>query len=117
MKIERDVEFDIRFGVTILVDECNISKSAVNSIVTEDLGDQETWRFHRDSALSHTGFFVTDYSAKSGMATLLEPPYKSNLVLPNFLYPRIKTENKGHHFRALEVLNEATTRYLKKGPR
>ncbi|GFS72559.1 uncharacterized protein NPIL_568631 [Nephila pilipes] len=70
-----------------------------------------TWHLLDDNAPSHTAFFVSEQNA-------IWQYYPSHNLTPAdcFLFLRIKTELKSHHFGTLEAVKEATTRCLKEIP-
>jgi hypothetical protein len=55
--------------------------------------------------------------AKQTVATLPQPPYSPDLALPDFfLFPRLKSSLKGHHFGTVKNLQAAVTNALKEIP-
>jgi len=72
-----------------------------------------TWFLHHDAAPSHTSFTVTEFLAQHNITTLPHPPYSPDLAPCDFfLFPKLKTHLKGHHFGTVENVQAATTRAL-----
>jgi len=72
-----------------------------------------TWFLHHDNAPSHTSFAVREFLAPHNITTLPHPPYSPDLAPCDFfLFPKIKTHPKGHHFGTAENVQAAATRAL-----
>jgi len=71
-----------------------------------------TWLLHHDNAPSHTSFAVREFLAQH-ITTLSHPPYSPDLAPCDFfLFPKLKTHLKGHHFGTAENVEAAETRTL-----
>jgi len=76
-----------------------------------------TWVLHHDNAASHTSLRVREFLAKHNVATLPQPPCSPDLGPADFfLFPRIKTALKGHHFYNIEAIQAAVTTALSEVP-
>ena len=76
-----------------------------------------TWVLHYDNALSHASLLVREFLAKQTVVTLPQPPYSPDLASPiSFLFPRLKSSLKGHHFGAVKNVQAAVTNSLKEFP-
>ena len=73
----------------------------------------DKWFLHHDNAPSHTSFAVREFLAQTKITTLPHPPYSPDLAPCNlFLFPKLKTHLKGHHFGTVEIVQSAATRAL-----
>ena len=71
----------------------------------------------RRSSTSTTAFFVTRFLTDSKVPTIPQPPYSPDVAPPDFfLFPRLKTPMKGHHFGTVDKVKEACTKALKDIP-
>jgi len=72
-----------------------------------------TWFLRHDKAPSHTSFAVWEFLAQHNITTLSHPPYSPDLAPCDFfLFPKLKTHLKGHHFETVENVQAAATRAL-----
>ena len=72
-----------------------------------------TWFLQHDNASSHTSFAVREFLAQHNITMLPHPPYSPDLALCDFfLFPKLKTHLKGHHFGTVENVQAAATRAL-----
>ena len=72
-----------------------------------------TWFLHHDNAPSHTSFAVREFLAQHNNITLPHPSYSPDLAPCDFfLFPKLKTHLKGHHFGTAENVEAAETRTL-----
>ena len=61
----------------------------------------------------HTSFAVREFLAQNKITTLPHPPYNPDLAPYDFfLFPKLKTHLKGHHFGTVENVQAAATRAL-----
>jgi len=73
-----------------------------------------TWVLLHDNAPSHASLLVREFLAKQTVATLPQPPYSPDLAPTDFfLFPRLKSSLKGHHFGTVENVQAAVTNALK----
>ena len=73
----------------------------------------DKWFLHHDNAPSHTSFAVREFLAQNKITTLPHPPYSPDLAPCDFfLFPKLKTHLKGHHFGTVENVQAAATRAL-----
>ena len=76
-----------------------------------------TWVLHHDNAPSHTALRVREFLAKYNLVTLPQPAYSPDLAPADFfLFPRIKTALKGHHFDVIEAIQAAVATSLNEVP-
>lgn len=69
-----------------------------------------TWLLHHDNAPSHTSLRIREFIAKHNAATFSQPLCSCDLAPDDFvLFPRIKTELKGHHFDEIEAIQAVVT--------
>lgn len=72
------------------------------------------WILHHDNAPSHGSMLVKEFLAKQMVPTLPQPPYSPDLAPADFfLFPRLKSHLKGHHFGTVENVQAAVTSVLK----
>ena len=72
-----------------------------------------TWFLHHDNAPSHTSFTVREFLSQRNITMLPHPPYSPDLAPCDFfLFPKLKTQLKGHHFGTVENVQAAATRAL-----
>jgi len=75
------------------------------------------WVLHHDNALRHASMLVREFLAKQTVATLPQTPYSPDLAPPYFfLFPRLKSSLKGHHFGTVKNVQAAVTNALKEIP-
>jgi len=73
----------------------------------------DKWFLYHDNAPSHTSFAVRKFLAQNKIKALPHPPYSPDLVPCDFfLFPKLKTHLKGHHFGTVENVQAAATRTL-----
>jgi len=71
------------------------------------------WFLHHDNAPIHTLIAVREFLAQNNITTLPHPPYSPDLALCGFfLFPKLKTHPKGHHFGTVENVQAAAMRAL-----
>jgi transposase len=76
-----------------------------------------TWLLHHDNAPSLVSLLVREFLAKQTVAMLPQPPYSPDLATPDFfLFPRLKSSLKGHHFGTVKNVQAAVTNALKEIP-
>jgi len=76
-----------------------------------------TWVLQHDNVPSHASLLVREFLEKQTVATLPQPPYSPDLAPPNFfLFPRLKSSLKGHHFGTVKNVQAAVTSALKEIP-
>ncbi|PNF33581.1 hypothetical protein B7P43_G14689 [Cryptotermes secundus] len=57
---------------------------------------------------------MTHFLTDSKMPMVPQPPYSPDVAPPDFfLFPRLKTPMKGHHFGTVDEVKEACTKALK----
>ena len=75
---------------------------------------KDTWMLHHDNAPCHTALSVTEFLARKSIPVVPQPPYSPDLSPCDFfLFPRLKSKLKGHHFETLENIKKAVTDELK----
>jgi len=71
------------------------------------------WFLHHDNAPSHTSIAVREFLVQNNITMLPHPPYSPDLAPCDFfLFPKLKTHPKGHHFGTVENVQAAATRAL-----
>lgn len=63
------------------------------------IGDD--WKFHHDNAPAHTTFLVTRFLVDLKVPLVPQQPYSPDVAPSDFLFPRLKTPVKEHHFEQL----------------
>ena len=78
-----------------------------------ELWAKQTWILHHDNALAHASLLIRSYLAKHQTSVVLHPPYSPDLAPADFfLFPKLKTALKGHHFQTIEEIQENAIRKL-----
>jgi len=73
----------------------------------------DKWFLHHDNVPSHTSFAVREFLAQNNITTLPRPSYSPDLAPCDFfLFPKLKTHLKGHHFGTVENVQAAATTAL-----
>jgi len=71
------------------------------------------WFPHHNNAPSHTSIVLREFLAQNNITTLPHPLYSLDLAPCDFfLFPKLKTHLKGHHFGTVENVQAAATRAL-----
>jgi len=84
-----------------------------NRVVRVSREIANTWFLHHDNAPSHTSFVVREFLAQHNITTLPHAPYNPALAPCDFfLFPKLQTHLKGHHFGTVEHVQAAATRAL-----
>ena len=84
-----------------------------NGIVPVRRETANMWFLHHGNAPSHTSIAVREFLAQNNITTLPHPPYSPDLAPCDFfLFPKLKTHLKGHHFGTVENVQAAATRVL-----
>ena len=79
--------------------------------VRPDIADD--WVLHHDNAPAHTALSIPEFLAKKNIPLLPHPPYNPELALCDFyLFPKLKSKLKGHHFRMMENIQKIVTSEL-----
>jgi len=72
-----------------------------------------TWFLQHDNAPSHKSFAVREFLAQHNITMHPHPPYSPDLAPCDFfLFPKLKTHFKGHHFGTVENVQAAARRAL-----
>jgi transposase len=99
-----------------MAEEVGLPKTDIHQIIMEDLYMRkiaDTWILHHDNAPSHTSITGREFLAQNKITTLLHQPYSPDLAPCDlFLFPKLKTHLKGHHFGTVENVQAAATRAL-----
>jgi len=73
--------------------------------VTTDTADD--WVLHHDNAPAHTAVSIPEFLAKKNIPVLPHPPYIPDLAPCDFyLFPKLKSKLKGHHFGTMENIQK-----------
>ena len=72
-----------------------------------ELWENQTWMLHHDNASAHASLLIRSYLAKHQTSVVPHPPYSPDLTPADFfLFPKLKTTLKGHHFQTTEEIQE-----------
>jgi len=76
--------------------------------VRRDIADN--WVLHDDNAPAHAALSIREFLAKKNIPVLPHPPYSPDLALCDFyLFPKLKSKLKGHHFGTMENIQKNVT--------
>ena len=76
--------------------------------VWTDIADN--WVLHHDNAPAHTALSIQEFLAKKNIPVLSHPPNSPDLAPCDFyLFPKLKSKLKGHHFRTTEIIQKIVT--------
>jgi len=76
--------------------------------VRMDIADD--WVLHHDNAPAHTVLSVREFLGKKNIPVLPHPPYSPDLAPCDFyLFPKLKSKMKGHHFGTMENIQNIVT--------
>jgi hypothetical protein len=77
-----------------------VSAKFVPRLLTEDLKIRCVEHLLHDSAPANTALSIQEFLVKHSIHVLSQPPYLSDLSLPDFLlFPKIEISNgSGHHY-------------------
>ena len=79
-----------------------------------ELWENQTWMLHHNNALAHALLLIRSYLEKHQTSIVPHPPYSPDLVPAHFfLFPKLKTTLKGHHFQTIEEIQENVIRELR----
>ena len=130
-KVKAILNSDRRLSVRLIADKAELPKSIVHEIITTELhmevlkrlGNKvarvrpeiaDDWILHHDNAPSHGSMLVKESLAKHKVQMLPQPLYSPELAPADFfLFPRLKSRLKGHHFGTVENVQAAVTSVLK----
>jgi histone-lysine N-methyltransferase SETMAR len=67
-----------------------------------DLWRAKNWILHDNNAPCHKALLIREFLANHNMLSLLHPPYSPDLAPADFfLFPKMKTQLKGHRFHTV----------------
>ena len=76
--------------------------------VRRDITDDSV--LHLDNAPAHTALSIREFLAKKNIPVLPHPPYSADLAPCDFyLFPKLKSKLKGHHFGMMENIQKIVT--------
>ena len=76
--------------------------------VRRDIADD--WVLQHDNAPAHTALSIREFLAKKNIPVLPHPPYSPDLAPCDFyLFPKLKSKLKGHHFGTMENIQRIVT--------
>jgi len=76
--------------------------------VRTDIADD--WVLHHDNAPAHTALSIRKFLAKKNIPVLPHPPYSPDLAPCDFyLFPKLESKLKGHHFGTMENIQKTVT--------
>lgn len=78
---------------------------------------KDNWMLHHDNAPCHTAFSITEFLTRKNIPVVPQPPYSPDLSPCDFfLFPKLKSCLKGHHFGTIENIKKNVTDQLKDIP-
>ena len=78
------------------------------------LWEIQTRMLHNDNAPAHASLLIRSYLAKHQISFVPHPPYSPDLAPADFfLFPKLKTNLKGHSFQTIEEIQENAIRELR----
>jgi len=76
--------------------------------VRRDFADD--WVLQHDNAPAHTALSIRVFLVKKNIPVLPHPPYSTDLALCDlYLFPKLKSKLKGHHFGTMENIQKLVT--------
>jgi hypothetical protein len=79
--------------------------------VRTDIADN--WVLHHHNAPAHTALSIWEFLTKKNIPVLPQPPYSPDLAPCDFcLFPKLKSELKGHHFGMMGNIHKIVTNEL-----
>jgi len=76
--------------------------------VRMDIADD--WVLHHDNGPAHAVLSIREFLGKKNIPVLPHPPYSPNLAPCDFyLFPKLKSKLKGHHFGTMEKIQKIVT--------
>ena len=76
--------------------------------VRTDIADD--WVLHHDNAPAHTALSIREFLVKKNIPILPHPPYSPDLAPCDFyLFPKLKSKLKDHHFGTMENIQKSVT--------
>jgi len=73
-----------------------------------DIADD--WVLHHNNAPAHTALLIRGFLAKKSIPVLPHPPYSPDPAPCNiYLFLKLKSKLKGHHFRTMENIQNIVT--------
>jgi len=77
--------------------------------VRTDIADD--WVLHHDNVPAHNALSIQEFLAKKNIPILPHPPYSPDLAPCDFyLFPKLKSKLKSHHFRTMENIQKNCNR-------
>ena len=77
-------------------------------LVRRDIADD--WVLQHDNAPAHTVLSIREFLSKKNIPVLPHPPYSPDLAPCDFyLFPKLKSKLKGHHFGTMENIQKIVT--------
>jgi len=71
---------------------------------------KDDWVLQHDYAPPHNALTIREFLAKKSFPVLPHPPYSPDLAPCDFyLFPKLKSKLKGHHFRTMENIQKIVT--------
>jgi len=104
---------DRHLNVHLIAEEVGLPKTDVHQIITEDLHMRNNCAKLVPKNLSD----VWEFLAQNNITALPRPQYSRDLASCDFfLFPKLKTHLKGHHFGTVENVQATATRALNNIP-
>jgi len=76
--------------------------------IRRDIADD--WVLQHDNAPAHTALSIQEFLAKKNIPLLPHPPYSPDLAQCDFyLFSKLKSKLKGHHFGTMENIQKIVT--------
>ena len=104
---------DGRMSVRTIAEETGLDKNAKRlrkrvQRVRTDIADDCV--LQHDNAPAHTALSIREFLAKKSIAVLPHPPYSPYLASCDFyLFSKLKSKLKGHHFGTMENIQKVVT--------
>jgi len=104
---------DHRMSVRMIAEERGLDKNAKQlrkwvQCARTDIADD--WMLHHDNVPAHTALSIREFLVKKNIPVLPHPPYSPDLAPCDFyLFCKLKSKLKGHHFGMVENIQKVVT--------
>ena len=105
-----------QMSVRMIAEETGLDKNAKQlqkwvQRVWTDIADD--WVLHHDNVPAHTALSIREFLVKKNIPILPHPPYSPDLAPCDFyLFSKLKSKLKGHHFGTTENIQKVVTNKL-----
>ena len=77
----------------------------------------KNWILHHDSTPAHAALSVAQFWTSKCIGVMLQPPYSPDIAPCDFfLFQKVKSALKGHHFESTEDIQRAVTQSFNDTP-